>query len=45
MFLDAKTLSKLVFINGDVSKDSPNDVTLTNIIGNANKHILAAVSL
>jgi hypothetical protein len=33
MFLDARTLSKLVFINGDVSPNSENDVTLTNIIG------------
>mmetsp|Transcript_15639 Transcript_15639/g.26066 ORF Transcript_15639/g.26066 Transcript_15639/m.26066 type:complete len:281 (-) Transcript_15639:801-1643(-) len=33
MFLDARTLSKLVFINGDVSPGSENDTTLNTIIG------------
>ena len=33
MFIDPKTASKVVFIRGDVSSGSDNDVRLTEIIG------------
>ena len=33
MFIDPKTMSKLVFISGDISEGSENDQTLRDIIG------------
>ena len=33
MFIDPKTASKVIFITGDVCKGSPNDLRLSEIIG------------
>jgi hypothetical protein len=33
MFIDPKTVSKVIFINGDVSEGSENDLKLKTIIG------------
>lgn len=33
VFIDPKTVSKVIFINGDVSDGSPNDVKMREIVG------------
>ena len=42
MFIDPKTVSKVIFINGDVSEGSENDLKLKTIIGDNWKYLTGA---
>ena len=45
MLIDPKTVSKILFINGDVSDGSENDIKLKNVIGENWKVLTGAEQL